>query len=576
MGVKGWFRFERWAGRLSGRPRQILVLTRHFFNRFFQNDVFTFEEQMKEKLYVLLAMVAPMGWFMCSTLFLPYLLAPDNGESWSGKFVFIAFFMSLLAIAVVLEWDVLFLDRRDELNFVPLPIRMGTIFTAKFLASFVFVAFFSAAVNVLSVVAVSMFLPRWIGGDLDSLGRYALAHIVSTTAAFVFVFLFFVFLESVLLVLFRGWLFRVVSLAVRFALAVGCIIGLFSLINPSWLIGTLSELRGGRTMNLLWFPPMWFTSIYEIIIGRGNPLYRAGAKIGFVSLLILALAFFAGMTLSYRTHVRRLLEVRTPRRVLAPVVRFLAAKFDRLFLRNPTERAIFHFTGQTLRRSAAHKLRMAGYLAVTLGLLWILLGGRKDIFRSAAGAGLNVYAAPLLLAFALLLGIRSGMNIPLTAEANWVFQMTETAIHRFYFTALKKAIFFLILLPLFAFLFAVHAWFWGAGPAAVHGLYGLTWALLARELLFWRYARIPFSCRVVPGKARLYSLWLPYLFGVLLAFSALALLERELWRSPRGFPIFFGTMAVVLIGVNLAQRLFVYEKLTIVYEEEPEPVMITL
>jgi hypothetical protein len=33
---------------------------------------------------------------------------------------------------------------------------------------------------------------------------------------------------------------------------------------------------------------------------------------------------------------------------------------------------------------------------------------------------------------------------------------------------------------------------------------------------------------------------------------------------------------VVLIALNLAQRLFVYEKLTIVYEEEPEPVMVTL
>jgi hypothetical protein len=576
MEVRDWFRFERWAGRLSGRPRQLLVLTRHFFNRFFQNDVFTFEEQMKEKLYVLLAMVAPMGWFMCSALFLPYLFAPDNGESWSGKFVFIAFFMTLLAIAVVLEWDVLFLDRRDELNFVPLPIRMGTIFTAKFLASFVFVAFFSAAVNALSVVAVSMFLTRWIGGDLDSLLRYGLAHIVSTTAAFVFVFLFFVFLESVLLVLFRGWLFRAVSLAVRFALAVGGIIAVFSLLNPSSLLATLAELHEGRITDLLWFPPMWFTSIYEIMIGRGKPLYAAGANIGLAAILILALAFFAGLALSYRTHVRQSLEIRTRRRPLAVGFRFLSALFDRIFLPNPTQRAVFHFTSKTLRQSPAHKVRLAGYLAVTLGFLWILLGGRKDIFQSAAGAGLNVYAAPLLLAFALLLGVRSGMNTPLAAEANWVFRMTETVIQRPYFLALKKAVFFLILFPLFAVLFAVHAWFWGVGPAAVHGLYGLTWALLARELLFWRFARIPFSCLVVPGKARLYSRWLPYLLGALLAFSALSSLERALWRSSGGFPIFFGAMAVVLFGLNLVQRLFVYEKLKIVYEEEPEPVMVTL
>jgi hypothetical protein len=576
MDVRDWLRFESWASRLSGSPRQLLVLTRHFFNRFFLNDLFSFEEQMKEKLYILLAMVAPMGWFMCSALFLPYLFAPDNGESWSGKFVFIAFFMTLLAIAVVLEWDVLFLDRRDELNFVPLPIRTGTMFTAKFLASFVFVAFFSAAVNALSVVAVSMFLPRWIGGDLDSLARYALAHVASTTAAFVFVFLFFVFLESVLLVLFRGRLFRAVSMVVRFALAVGGIIAVFYLINPTSLMATLAELHAGRATDLLWFPPMWFTSIYEIMIGRGTTIYTAGANIGLAAILFLALAFFAGMALSYRTHVRQSLEVRSHRRPLARVIRLSSALFDRVFLPNPTERAVFHFTSKTLRQSSAHKIRLAGYVAVTLGFLWILLGGQKDIFRTAAVAGLNVYAAPLLLAFALLLGVRSGMNTPLTAEANWVFQLTESRARRPYFTALKKAVFFLVLLPLFAVVFAVHARMWGAAPAAVHCLYGLAWALLARELLFWRFARIPFSCLVVPGKAKLYSRWLPYLLGAIFSFSALSSLERFLWRSTAGFPIFFGVMAVVLFALNIAQRLFVYEKLKIVYEEVPEPVMITL
>jgi hypothetical protein len=32
----------------------------------------------------------------------------------------------------------------------------------------------------------------------------------------------------------------------------------------------------------------------------------------------------------------------------------------------------------------------------------------------------------------------------------------------------------------------------------------------------------------------------------------------------------------VLVGLNITQRFFVYERLTIVYAEEPEPVMITL
>jgi hypothetical protein len=80
---------------------QLLVLTRHFFNRFFLSGLFSFEEQMKKKLYILLAMIAPMGWFMCSALFLPCLFAPDNGESWSGKCVFIAVFYLINPISLL-------------------------------------------------------------------------------------------------------------------------------------------------------------------------------------------------------------------------------------------------------------------------------------------------------------------------------------------------------------------------------------------------------------------------------------------------------------------------------------------
>jgi hypothetical protein len=42
--------FDALSTRLSGKPRQLLVLSRHFFNRLLQNEVIPFEEQMKEKL----------------------------------------------------------------------------------------------------------------------------------------------------------------------------------------------------------------------------------------------------------------------------------------------------------------------------------------------------------------------------------------------------------------------------------------------------------------------------------------------------------------------------------------------
>ncbi len=93
--------FDLLVGRLRGRPRQTLVLTRHFFNRLFQNDVFPFEEQMKEKVYVLLAMLATVGWFFTTVLFSQYMFVEDLGQSWREKLAFLSFFMLFMALAVV-------------------------------------------------------------------------------------------------------------------------------------------------------------------------------------------------------------------------------------------------------------------------------------------------------------------------------------------------------------------------------------------------------------------------------------------------------------------------------------------
>ena len=52
--------------------------------------------------------------------------------------------------------------------------------------------------------------------------------------------------------------------------------------------------------------------------------------------------------------------------------------------------------------------------------------------------------------------------------------------------------------------------------------------------------------------------------------------ERALFRNPSAFLIFFGATTAALCGLFLYQRYFIYEKLRIIYEEEPEPVMVTL
>ncbi|MHB8054074.1 MAG: hypothetical protein ACYDH3_02350, partial [Candidatus Aminicenantales bacterium] len=580
MALRDWTDFDFLCWRLSERPRRFVVLVRHFFIRFFQNDVIPFEDQMKEKLYVVLAMLASLGWFLTTTVFGKYIFEADYGQSWLQKCELLSFDMVLLAFITLLEWDALFIDRRDYVNLAGLPVKPKTVFRAKFVSLLFFVLLYSIAANLLSGFAVGFFLPQWIGGTVGSFFLYQLAQFTSITLASYSTFFLILSLEAVLLFLLGPRLFRPVSLAVRFVLVTACFAFVAGfLVNQgavSSLFERLAELRRSDRSLFLALPPVWFTGIYEKIIGRGLPLYDIAAVRGILSVFALGLFSYFALGWSYRKHMRKSLEVRTPKQMFRGAGERLQMIFDRFVLRHPTDRAVFHYFGRTLNNSPRLKLRLAGTMAVALGFLLVIVAGTRVFPGSAEIADLNILGVPIVLAIALLVAFRSGVNIPLTAEANWIFRLTETPPRRSYFIALKKAVFFFGLLPLFLAMFGLHAFLWGPGPAALHALYGLICSLFFREVLFWRYAKIPFSCLVVPGKAKVQYYWILYFVAFLLTVSILNTVERAMFRNPSVFPVFFGIAIALLIGISLYQRLFVYEKLTIVYEEEPEPLMVTL
>ena len=570
--------FRAYVERLKARP--FPVLAGHFFNRLFQNDVFPFEDQMKQKLYVLLAMLASFGWLVTNALFSRYMFVPDAGESWLEKCQFLSVFMVLMALVTLLEWDVLFLDKRDYANLMPLPVRLGTVFEAKFASLVFFVAVFSAAANALSVFGVAFFMPRWIDNSLGTLGYYMVVHVLSATAAFIFVFFLFVLIEAVLLAVLSARLFRRLSLLVRFVLVTACLFFLLMYTaDPAARDGFFSmiaSLKSRGSTAVLFYPPMWFVGLYETLLGRRDPLYVAGALLGVSAILVLGLTYFLGMGLSYRRHARRSLEVRTSvlhgRRARIGLSSF----FSRFFLRDPTQRAVFQFFAGSLKKSSVHKIRLAGTLAVASGFILILLGAQRSVWRDPTPANLKLLGIPLILGFFLIIGMRNLVNVPISKEANWVFQITETERKRDYFIAAKKAMFVLVLLPLFIGIAMVFASAWGISDAILHALYGLACGLILSEILFWQYRKIPFTCATVPGKSRLETMWWAYVLGFSIGFSALSALEKSLFRAPVGFFWFFSAAGAVLFLAALAQRLFIYDKLTIVYEEEPEPVMISL
>jgi hypothetical protein len=571
---------KKWSLRLRGEAHQFFILTRHFFNRFFRNDVVDFEDQMKEKVIAGMVFLIILGGHIANSILLKYVLFLDDPESWVEKSYFILFFMALLGFITVIEWDVIFPDQRDYSNLIPLPVKIRTFFLAKFASFSVFVALYSVAVNILGGCAFAYYLAQFHSQGVIYFFRYFLAHMISASAANFFIFFLCVLIQGILMCFFSYNLYRKISLFFRFLLLTLFIsLILFSVtesVSISRSLSSLPEMKESNPVFLHFFPPMWFVGIYEILLGHRDPFFEVLANFAVLALLATILAFFIASRISYYRHLKRSPEVKRGFVYLKKTRQVLSAVFNGIFLRNLSQRAIFYFFGQTLSRSTPHKVRLFGYMSVSSGLVLILLASVKTGLRQGPVFSKTLLAIPLILSFFLLLGLRVLASIPSSLEANWVFRITEQKQRRHYFAGFRKGLFFCALLPLFLALFVLYFCLWGWKAALLHCLYGLTASWLLLEILFFKYHKIPFASTYVPGKAKIHLFWLVYVIAFLVYILTFSSLERVLFLRPRFFYFFYAIMGLIFLALKVYKDYFLTEKTAIVYDEEPEPVMVSL
>lgn len=258
------------------------------------------------------------------------------------------------------------------------------------------------------------------------------------------------------------------------------------------------------------------------------------------------------------------------------IKRLLTGIFNAIFLRNPIQRAVFYFFGNTLKRSSLHKMRLASYMAVSVGLTLIMLVSKGANLKALSDINKSLLSIPFILSFFLIIGLRAVVNIPVSLEANWIFRIREDREKRHYFLGFKKGIFFFTIFPLFFLLFIFYFFLWGWQNAFLHCLYGLVCSIFLMEIVFLGYRKIPFACSYLPGKSKMHVFWMVYLLSFLSYVFFLTLIEYELLKVPSNFFLFYGIIFGLLIIIRIYQNYFLYRKTEIIYEEEPEPVMVTL
>lgn len=568
---------------LENEIGQFRELARHFFSRFFDNDLIALSadaSDMRATVVNILAILAAPG------MLLPFLFMSKYTNlqmkpmyvrdlaSLGEKEFFLCFSMTLMGLVTVIEWEMLFPDRRDYANLTPLPIRLRTMFGAKMAALLGFLTLFSLTINAASPVMFPAVVTQ--KGTMLMLAAFARCHIISILAANTFVFFLCVAVQGVLMNLLGYRMFRRVSPYVQFAL-VALLILMFLMSGR-----IVSELQPYGTANpaaVYAFPPLWFLGFYQTQLGWTNPIFRelsttARLAVGWTTALALG-----GYLLSYKRHVTRSLESADEfSTVPSATERLVSRVLNRLVVRDALQQAAFYFIWKTLTRSRRHKLVFAAYVAVGCALIFeglavlVARGGSSWMYRPIP----ELLPVPLILAFFILCGMRHVFAMPAELRANWVFQVSDWGGARQCLAGVKKAMIFLGVVPLFTLLLPLHVLFWGWRTAALHMLFGAVVAWLLVEALLVNFEKFPFTCSYLPGKANLKVSWPLYLFGFTTYVSGSLTLEYWMLQRPARFAWLAAVAGLVEAALAIYRWRVVGRDVALVFDEQPEPLVRTL
>ena len=495
-------------------------LVRHFFRRFFDTESLSPQAEPEASV------VQALGILAVPTAFFVLVIRPLTLVGWdlvTFRTQFVSFSMVVMGFLTLLEWDALFLDRRDYQILTPLPVRPATLFLAKTAALGIFLGLFLVDMNFFGVLF-------WPGVDAgrDSMA-IMFAHALAVLAAGLFAALAAAAIQGVLITFLRGALLRRVSVFLQTVLMAAMVMLLF--LTPVMGLAARYVVTSHHALAR-WLPVYWFTGLYEQIrpVTRSRDLLALGDW-ALWGLAIAAAVFLLTYLPGYRSHGRRMLEAPTPApRGPGRVRRWIAAATAALVVRTPVERGVFHFMGQTITRSVKHRLFLATYGGFGAALAVMAFGDseRDGLLR-----------LPLTLSFVLVSGLRAAFGVPSELRANWAFQMTETSAIGPYLAAVRKWMVVCAVGPLFVALAPMEVAYFGWAMALFHLAFGVTLSLVLMEIMLIGFRKVPFTCARYPGRVNLVGLSALYVFGFAMYSRTMSQFEDWLAHMPMTAAAFF-------------------------------------
>jgi predicted Na+-dependent transporter len=175
-----------------------------------------------------------------------------------------------------------------------------------------------------------------------------------------------------------------------------------------------------------------------------------------------------------------------------------------------------------------------------------------------------------------VLVLRVVAAMPVSLKANWVMQMTQVRRERAYRRAVRVSWLMLAVAPVEMVVGAVFLWAYPRGVAWLHLALLLALGWLMVELCLTTFAKAPFACSYLPGKANLHVVFWVLLFGMIPLLRKALEFESRLLLRPWWFCGLVVCVALPAAGVAAMTEMRSRSGDVLVFEEEYGEQIVTL
>lgn len=409
------------SSRRKQKPFEFLV--RHLLTRLLHSEAVGAGEEASALVPQIALALAMPGFVFALFLYMYYHFPYGPRPFWSqvsDHLFYVTYSFTIMGIGTVLQWDLLFPDRLDVLILTPLPISGRSQLLARGAALSIFLGAFLIGLNLLGIVTMP------VAADLLHIGlTHFVAHAVAVLLSGLAIAAFLVALQGVFLCTLGEDLAAKISPVVQ-TLSVLLLLATL-LLYPLFAHFLLLVLRSHNSVVYL-FPPFWFLGIYERLLhGSSAPqIFMALSRIGlWTTALSSATAVFT-YPLAFKRRLRQIVEG-TTLATISPGATTAHRLLHVTLLRDPRQRAIYHFISQTLSRSQRIRILLAIFggfaLAIVAAAISVIRLGSHSIGFELSPIGMR-FAVPVI-AFWTVVALRAAMRVPIAKSSSWIFR----AIH---------------------------------------------------------------------------------------------------------------------------------------------------